>query len=175
MSWHRKHLLDIESLTAEELTAVLDTARAFKAVGERDIKKVPALQGKTVVNFFVEPSTRTRVSFELSAKRLSADIINFAADASSFGPHPQFFTAGSSLPAPQKLTHVPGACWRGCAHAGSASCADVLAAAAGGWAATVTPDAARELWDWTAATVDDALEAADAEAAAEEAAAAASE
>ena len=84
MSWHRKHLLDIESLTGEELTAVLDTAREFKAVGERDIKKVPALQGKTVVNFFVEPSTRTRVSFELSAKRLSADIINFAADASSF-------------------------------------------------------------------------------------------
>ena len=84
MSWHRKHLLDIESITSEELTAVLDTAREFKAVGERDIKKVPALQGKTVVNFFVEPSTRTRVSFELSAKRLSADIINFSADASSF-------------------------------------------------------------------------------------------
>ena len=84
MSWHRKHLLDIESLSAEELTIVLDTAREFKAVGERDIKKVPALQGKTVVNFFVEPSTRTRVSFELSAKRLSADIINFSADASSF-------------------------------------------------------------------------------------------
>jgi len=84
MSWHRKHLLDIESLSTEEITAVLDTAREFKAVGERDIKKVPALQGKTVVNFFVEPSTRTRVSFELSAKRLSADIINFAVDASSF-------------------------------------------------------------------------------------------
>ena len=84
MSWHRKHLLDIESLSAEEITTVLDTAREFKAVGERDIKKVPALQGKTVVNFFVEPSTRTRVSVELSAKRLSADIINFSADASSF-------------------------------------------------------------------------------------------
>ena len=84
MSWHRKHLLDIERLSAEEITTVLDTAREFKAVGERDIKKVPALQGKTVVNFFVEPSTRTRVSFELSAKRLSADIINFSVDASSF-------------------------------------------------------------------------------------------
>ncbi len=84
MSWHRKHLLDIESLTVGELTTVLDTAREFKAVGERDIEKVPALQGKTVVNFFVEPSTRTRVSFELSAKRLSADIVNFSADASSF-------------------------------------------------------------------------------------------
>lgn len=84
MSWNQKHLLDIEGLSAQELTAVLDTAREFKAVGERDIKKTPALQGKTVVNFFVEPSTRTRVSFELSAKRLSADIINFSADASSF-------------------------------------------------------------------------------------------
>ena len=84
MSWHRKHLLDIENLTPEEITTVLDTAREFKAVGERAIKKVPALQGKTVVNFFVEPSTRTRVSFELSAKRLSADIINFSVDASSF-------------------------------------------------------------------------------------------
>ena len=84
MSWNQKHLLDIEGLSALELTAVLDTAREFKAVGERDIKKTPALQGKTVVNFFVEPSTRTRVSFELSAKRLSADIINFSANASSF-------------------------------------------------------------------------------------------
>ena len=84
MSWNQKHLLDIEGLSAQELTAVHDTAREFKAVGERDIKKTPALQGKTVVNFFVEPSTRTRVSFELSAKRLSADIINFSADASSF-------------------------------------------------------------------------------------------
>jgi aspartate carbamoyltransferase catalytic subunit len=83
MAWHRKHLLDIESLTAEEITAVLDTATAFKAVGERAIKKVPALRGKTVVNLFVEPSTRTRTSFELSEQRLSADIINFSADASS--------------------------------------------------------------------------------------------
>ncbi len=63
MSWHRKHLLDIESLTVEEITTVLDTPRAFKAVGERAIKKAPALRGKTVVNLFVEPSTRTRTSF----------------------------------------------------------------------------------------------------------------
>jgi aspartate carbamoyltransferase catalytic subunit len=83
MTWHRKHLLDIESLSPEEIITVLDTARAFKAVGERAIKKVPALRGKTVVNLFVEPSTRTRTSFELSEQRLSADIINFAADASS--------------------------------------------------------------------------------------------
>ena len=84
MSWTKKHLLDIESLTAEELTTVLDTARGFKAVGERAIKKVPALRGKTVVNLFVEPSTRTRISFELAAQRLSADIVNFSAEASSF-------------------------------------------------------------------------------------------
>ena len=83
MSWQRKHLLDIESLTAAELTTVLETARAFKAVGERAIKKVPALRGKTVVNLFVEPSTRTRISFELAAHRLSADVINFSAEASS--------------------------------------------------------------------------------------------
>ena len=84
MSWNKKDLLDIESLTAEEIVTVLDTARAFKAVGERAIKKVPALRGKTVVNLFVEPSTRTRISFELAEQRLSADIINFSAEASSF-------------------------------------------------------------------------------------------
>src|SRR2546423_4786483 len=83
MSWTRKHLLDIESLTAEEIVTVLDTARAFKSVGERAIKKVPALRGKTVVNLSVEPSTRTRISFELAEQRLSADIINFTAEASS--------------------------------------------------------------------------------------------
>src|SRR5579859_3380290 len=83
MSWNRKHLLDIESLSPEEIITVLDTARAFKAVSERAIKKVPALRGKTVVNLFVEPSTRTRISFELSEQRLSADIINFTAEASS--------------------------------------------------------------------------------------------
>ncbi len=83
MNWNRKHLLDIESLTAEEINLVLDTARAFKAVGERAIKKVPALRGKTVINLFVEPSTRTRISFELAAQRLTADVINFSAEVSS--------------------------------------------------------------------------------------------
>src|SRR5271155_5147417 len=83
MSWNKKHLLDIESLTADDIVTVLDTAKAFKAVGERAIKKVPALRGKTVVNLFVEPSTRTRISFELAAQRLTADVINFTAEASS--------------------------------------------------------------------------------------------
>ena len=84
MAWTKKHLLDIESLTADEITTVLDTARGFKAVGERAIKTVPALRGKTVVNLFVEPSTRTRTSFELAATRLSADIVHFSTEASSF-------------------------------------------------------------------------------------------
>ncbi len=83
MSWNRKHLLDIQSLSPTEIVTVLDTARAFKAVGERAIKKVPALRGKTVVNLFIEPSTRTRISFELAALRLTADVINFTAEASS--------------------------------------------------------------------------------------------
>src|SRR5512140_1102296 len=83
MSWNRKHLLDIQSLSVEEINTVLDTAQAFKAVGERAIKKVPALRGKTVILLFVEPSTRTRISFELAAQRLTADIINFTAEASS--------------------------------------------------------------------------------------------
>src|SRR6187549_376928 len=81
--WTRKHLLDIESLTAAEIGIVHDTTRAFKAVGERAIKKVPALRGKTVINLFIEPSTRTRISFELAQQRLSADIVNFTAEASS--------------------------------------------------------------------------------------------
>ncbi|MCP5518598.1 MAG: aspartate carbamoyltransferase catalytic subunit [Verrucomicrobiales bacterium] len=83
MTWTRKHLLDLQSLSAGEILEVLDTARHFKAVGERKIKKVPALRGKTVVNLFVEPSTRTRISFELAEHRLSADFINFTAEASS--------------------------------------------------------------------------------------------
>lgn len=84
MTWKRKHLLDIYSLSKEEILTVLDTAKGFKQVGRRSIKKIPALRGKTVVNLFVEPSTRTRVSFELAAQRLAADIVNFTAEASSF-------------------------------------------------------------------------------------------
>ena len=84
MSWKRRHLLDIQSLTKSEILAVLDAASVFKQVGQRSIKKVPALRGKTVVNLFVEPSTRTRVSFELAAQRLTADIVNLSTEASSF-------------------------------------------------------------------------------------------
>ena len=81
--WTRKDLLGLRELSAEEITLVLETADAFKQVGTREIKKVPALRGKTLVNFFVEPSTRTRTSFELAAIRLSADVINISAAASS--------------------------------------------------------------------------------------------
>ncbi len=81
--WTRKDLLGLDELSAEELRIILDTARAFKGVGERSLKKVPALRGHTMVNFFVEPSTRTRTSFELAAMRLSADVVNISATASS--------------------------------------------------------------------------------------------
>ena len=83
MEWTRKDLLSLYDLSAEEITFLLDTAEEFKKVSERKVKKVPALRGKTVVNFFVEPSTRTRVSFELAEQRLSADIVNMQAAVSS--------------------------------------------------------------------------------------------
>ena len=79
VNWTRKDLLSLYDLTPEEIVLILDTAEEFKKVSERNLKKVPALRGKTVVNFFVEPSTRTRVSFELAEQRLSADIINMTA------------------------------------------------------------------------------------------------
>jgi aspartate carbamoyltransferase catalytic subunit len=78
-----KHLLGIQGLAAEEITLILDTARAFAEVSTRPIKKVPTLRGRTVVNFFMEPSTRTRSSFEIAEKRLSADTLNFSPSASS--------------------------------------------------------------------------------------------
>jgi aspartate carbamoyltransferase catalytic subunit len=78
-----KHLLSMHDVTAEDVVRILDTAGSFREVGTRVIKKVPALRGRTVVNFFLENSTRTRISFELAAKRLSADVINFSASGSS--------------------------------------------------------------------------------------------
>jgi aspartate carbamoyltransferase catalytic subunit len=83
MRWTRKDLLGLRELSAEEINFILETADAFKQVGTREIKKVPALRGKTLVNFFIEPSTRTRTSFELAAFRLSADVINISATNSS--------------------------------------------------------------------------------------------
>ncbi|MCH8068379.1 MAG: aspartate carbamoyltransferase catalytic subunit [Candidatus Marinimicrobia bacterium] len=78
-----KHLLGLENVPIEDIQTILDTAFTFREVLDRPIKKVPTLQGKTVVNLFFEPSTRTRISFELAEKRLSADTVNFSASASS--------------------------------------------------------------------------------------------
>ncbi len=78
-----RHLLGIEPLTPEEITLILDTAESFGEITKREIKKVPTLRGRTVVNLFMEPSTRTRTSFELAEKRLSADSLNFSASTSS--------------------------------------------------------------------------------------------
>ena len=83
MSFKRKDLLGLASLSSEEMALILDSAEPFKEVSGREIKKVPALRGKTVVNLFFEPSTRTRTSFELAAKRLSADVVNFSPSSSS--------------------------------------------------------------------------------------------
>src|SRR5260370_3129601 len=78
-----KNLLGIEHLTSDEISLILDTAEGFKEVSERPVKKVPALRGQLVINLFMEASTRTRVSFEIAEKRLSADTLNFAASGSS--------------------------------------------------------------------------------------------
>jgi aspartate carbamoyltransferase catalytic subunit len=78
-----KHLLSISQLSSEDIVRILDTAESFREVGTRVIKKVPALRGRTVVNLFYENSTRTRISFEIAAKRLSADVINFSTSGSS--------------------------------------------------------------------------------------------
>ncbi len=80
---NRKDLLGIKELSVEEINLILDTAAGFKDVLGRDIKKVPTLRGRTTVNLFFEPSTRTRTSFELAAKRLSTDVINFSVPTSS--------------------------------------------------------------------------------------------
>lgn len=83
MGLSTRHLLSIRDLTAEDVTLILDTAEQMDAVSRRAVKKVPALRGRTIVNLFFEASTRTRASFELAGKRLSADMINFAASTSS--------------------------------------------------------------------------------------------
>jgi aspartate carbamoyltransferase catalytic subunit len=83
MAWTRKHLLAIQELEAAEILTLVDTAASLQEIASREIKKVPALRGKTVVNLFYESSTRTRTSFEIAGKWLSADVVNFSASASS--------------------------------------------------------------------------------------------
>jgi len=83
MTWTKKDLLDIDSLSRAEISLILDTAAGLKEISERPIKKVPTLKGKTIVLLFLEASTRTRVSFDIAAKRLSADSISISAASSS--------------------------------------------------------------------------------------------
>src|SRR6516165_8302609 len=81
--WRHRHLLGIAQLSPDEITQVLDLSDTFAEINTRPIKKVPTLRGKTVINLFLEPSTRTRTSFEIAAKRLSADAINISGSTSS--------------------------------------------------------------------------------------------
>jgi aspartate carbamoyltransferase catalytic subunit len=99
MTWTRKDLLGLEDLSREEIELILTTAESFKEISTREIKKVPALRGKTVVNLFYEPSTRTRVSFEVAAKRLSADVINIVAETSSIKKGETLIDTGRNLKA----------------------------------------------------------------------------
>jgi aspartate carbamoyltransferase catalytic subunit len=78
-----RHVISMDDLTTEDIEAVLDTAESFAEINERRIKKLPTLRGRTVINLFLEPSTRTRTSFEIAAKRLSADAVNFSAGSSA--------------------------------------------------------------------------------------------
>ncbi|MBA4416292.1 MAG: aspartate carbamoyltransferase [Syntrophus sp. (in: bacteria)] len=84
MNWDKKDLLGIKGLSREDIILILDTAESFKEVSQREIKKVPTLRGKTIITLFYEPSTRTRTSFEIAAKRMSADTINISASTSSY-------------------------------------------------------------------------------------------
>lgn len=83
MQLERKNILDMASLSVDEISTILDTADSMKEISQRSVKKVPTLRGKTVVLFFYEPSTRTRISFDIAAKRLSADSLSISASSSS--------------------------------------------------------------------------------------------
>ncbi|NQT96252.1 MAG: aspartate carbamoyltransferase catalytic subunit [Candidatus Marinimicrobia bacterium] len=111
-----RHLLGLENYPREDIQTILDTAFSFREVLDRPVKKVPALQGKTVVNLFFENSTRTRISFELAQKRLSADTVNFAASSSSLKKGESFKDTAQNIEA-MKIDAVvmrhptPGAPW----------------------------------------------------------------
>src|SRR5690349_21239926 len=98
-AWSRKHLLGLEDLTREEIVAILDTADSFAEVSKRSRKKVPALQGRVVFNLFFENSTRTRTSFSLAAKRLSADTQDFSASSSSLSKGESFIDTAKNIEA----------------------------------------------------------------------------
>ncbi|WP_165232727.1 aspartate carbamoyltransferase catalytic subunit [Aquisphaera sp. JC669] len=98
-TWTRRHLLGLEDLSAEEIVAILDTAESFSEVSKRSRKKVPALQGRVVFNLFFENSTRTRTSFSLAAKRLSADTQDFTASSSSLSKGETFIDTAKNIEA----------------------------------------------------------------------------
>ena len=81
--WTKRHLIDLDELSKDEINLILETAKSFKEISTREVKKVPTLRGRTIALLFFEPSTRTRTSFELAAKRLSADTVNIASNVSS--------------------------------------------------------------------------------------------
>src|SRR4051794_4599479 len=99
MTWNRKHLLGLEELSGDEIVAILDTAESFTEISTRSRKKVPALQGRIVFNLFFENSTRTRTSFSLAAKRLSADVQDFSASVSSLSKGETFIDTAKNIEA----------------------------------------------------------------------------
>jgi aspartate carbamoyltransferase catalytic subunit len=99
MGWTRKHLLTMQELDPSEIVLLIDTAASLQEIATREIKKVPALRGKTVVNLFYEPSTRTRTSFEIAGKWLSADVINFSAGGSSATKGESFIDTAKNIAA----------------------------------------------------------------------------
>jgi aspartate carbamoyltransferase catalytic subunit len=99
MTWNRKHLLGLEDLSRDEIVAILDTAESFSEISTRSRKKVPTLQGRIVFNLFFEDSTRTRTSFSLAAKRLSADTQDFSASVSSLSKGETFIDTGKNIEA----------------------------------------------------------------------------
>lgn len=101
MNWDHKDLLGTRELSREEILFILDTADSFRDISRRDIKKVPTLRGKTVITLFYEASTRTRISFELAAKRLSADAVNISASTSSYVKGETLIDTGKNLQAMQ--------------------------------------------------------------------------
>jgi aspartate carbamoyltransferase catalytic subunit len=99
MAWTRKDLLTMRDLEPGEITLLIDTAASLQEIATRQIKKVPALRGKTIVNLFYEPSTRTRTSFEIAGKWLSADVVNFSASGSSTAKGESFIDTAKNIAA----------------------------------------------------------------------------
>ncbi len=132
-TWTKKDLLGLEYLSPDEIAFILYTAGSFKEVTARQIKKVPALRGKTVVNLFYEPSTRTRTSFELAAKRLSADVINIAVESSSVKKGETLIDTGRNIEALKIDTIVVRHGSSGAPHILARSVASSVVNAGDGW------------------------------------------